>query len=203
MILFLIFYFILFFMYTLSDIPLLKNWLNEAIHIKALQGRWCYSKCQLCKAISSAQIVCLSLCCPESQACLSICQHHSKWNNCHDHSVLNLSADICWESFLIDDVTLTEYNHQIVSQTYIQAVTHVHIAFEDIVKKAHTEVCQMCLLTVTKCCAKYIFYILLVEVFSHWPAFDNVSQLTTFIKSSFFKKPSKKQQYLKWLRLFA
>ena len=39
------------------------------------------------------------------------------------------------------------------------------------------------------------------EVFSHWPAFNNVTQPTTFIKSAFFKKAEskKKKGYLKWL----
>jgi len=37
------------------------------------------------------------------------------------------------------------------------------------------------------------------EVFSHWSAFDNVTQLITFIKSTFFKKASRKKRYLKWL----
>ena len=31
------------------------------------------------------------------------------------------------------------------------------------------------------------------EVFSHWPAFDNVTQFTTFIKSAFLEKKKKKK----------
>ena len=39
-------------------------------------------------------------------------------------------------------------------------------------------------------CFAHILY-LVGEVFSHWPAFDNVTQLITFIKSAFFFKKKK------------
>ena len=53
------------------------------------------------------------------------CQHHSRQNNCCDHSILNVIASVHEESFLIDVVTIIESNHKVVS--------HVDIAFEDII----------------------------------------------------------------------
>jgi len=82
--------------------------------------------------------------------------------DCRDHSILNVIASIRGESFLIDVVTLGECNYQTLSQACIRAVTHVDIAFDDIVafvtdsaaycKKAHREVLSN-FLTVTMCCA--------------------------------------------------
>ena len=53
--------------------------------------------------------------------------------DCRDHSILNIIASIRGESFLIDVVTLSECNHQTVSQACIRAVTHVDIEFEKII----------------------------------------------------------------------
>ena len=53
--------------------------------------------------------------------------------DCHDHSILNIIASIRGESFPIDVVTLSECNHQTVSQACIRAVTHVDIEFEKII----------------------------------------------------------------------
>ena len=127
---------------------------------------------------------------------------------------MNIIASIRGESFLIDVVTLSECNHQTVSQACIRTVTHVDIEFEKIIvfitdsaaycKKANREVLSNIFNnSYHVLCLAHILN--LVEVFSHWPAFDNVTQLTTFIKSAFFRKQSrekkkkKKKLYLKWL----
>ena len=70
--------------------------------------------------------------------------------DCRDHSILNIIASIRGELFLINVVTLSECNHQTVSQASIRAVTHVDIEFEKIIafvtnsaaycKKANREV---------------------------------------------------------------
>ena len=63
--------------------------------------------------------------------------------------ILNVIASINGKSFLIDIVTLTECNHQNVSQACFQVITHLDIAIQDILfvtdsaaycKKAHREV---------------------------------------------------------------
>ena len=104
-------------------------------------------------------------------------------------------ANICGESFLIDVAILREYNHQSLSQVCIQAVTHVNIVFDMVAfvtdsaaycEKAHREVLSNVFINSHHVlCLAHILN-LVGEVFSHWPAFDNVTQLITLIKSAFF-----------------
>lgn len=89
-----------------------------------------------------------------------------------------------------------------ISQACIRAITHLGIAFvTDLAaycKKTYQEILPNVIVnSYHVSCFTYILN--LVEVFSQWPEFDNVSQLTTFIKSSFFKKLSCKQRYLRLL----
>ena len=148
----------------------------------------------------------MSLCCSEKAKLVneSISIITDETTDYPDHSILNIIASIRGESFLIDVVTLSECNHQTVSQACIRVVTHVDIEFEKTIafitdsaaycKKAHSEV----LLNIFNnsyhvLCLVHILN-LVSEVFSHWPAFDNVTQFTTFIKSAFFRRQSQKKK---------
>ena len=109
------------------------------------------------------------------------------------------------ESFLIDIVILRECNHQ--SQACILAITHVDIAFEDIVafltdSASHREMLSNAFInSYHVLCLAHILN-LVGEVFSHWPAFDNATQLITFIKSAIFLKSlSKKINTLNGLKV--
>ena len=50
-------------------------------------------------------------------------------NDSRDHSILNTIALIHGESFLMDAVSLSECNHQTISQAGIRAVSYVDIEF--------------------------------------------------------------------------
>ena len=119
-------------------------------------------------------------------------------SDCHDQSILNVIVSICGKSFLIDVVTLRECNHQTLSQVNSHAVTHMDIAFEDIVSFVvdSTAVKKLILLLNVFINNYHVLYLAnilnLGEVFSHWPAFDNITQFITFIKSAFLKKLVKK-----------
>ena len=116
--------------------------------------------------------------------------------HCHDHSILNVIASNHGESLLTDALTLTECNHQTVSQACIQVVTHNDIAFVTDSAAHCKKFYQMCVYSHHAFCFAQILH-LVGKVFSHWSTFNNVSQLTTSIKSFF--KPNQKQQYLKYL----
>ena len=113
--------------------------------------------------------------------------------DCRDQSILDVIASICGESVLVDIVTLRECNHQTLSQICIQAVTHVNITFVDIVafvtdSAAHREVLSNVFInSYHMLCLAHILN-LVGKVFSHWVAFENVTQLITLIKSAFFLK---------------
>ena len=105
-------------------------------------------------------------------------------------------VSICGESFLINVVSSRKCHHQTLSQACIQAVTHMDIAFEDIIafvtdsaahcKKVDWEVFLNVFINSYHLLWLAHILNLVDEVFSHWPAFDNVTRLITFIKSAFF-----------------
>ena len=130
--------------------------------------------------------------------------------DCHGLSILNVIASICGESFLMDVVTLRECNHQTLkSSRHLSCSTGGFkgtVAFlTDSVayckrkkKKAHKEVLSIVFINgYHALCIDHILN-LAGEVFSHWPAFDNVTQLITFIKSALKKKKKKKLDKKTW-----
>ena len=63
----------------------------------------------------------------------SICIITDETIDCRDHSILNIIASICSESFLIDVITLSECNNQTIRHACIRTVPHVDIKFEKII----------------------------------------------------------------------
>ena len=93
-----------------------------------------YSKWQLWFITSFAQIVCLSFCCPESQACKTVCQYQPWLNNCPGDNILNVTASIQEESLLINVIILTEYHHQTLSKPQLTLILHLRQIFQPVVK---------------------------------------------------------------------
>ena len=116
------------------------------------------------------------------------------------------------QTYLIDCVTMEQCNHKTLSQAVIKAVTDMGISFNCIqafvtnstayCSKAYNEVISNIFPNSkhVRCFAHILN--LAGDSCVHWPGLDDVAQLNTCMKSAFFKKPGRKQRYLKYIKDF-
>ena len=133
---------------------------NEAIHIKEFQERWCYSKCQLYWATYLPKLfVCHFVALKLANQSVSI--------------IANETTVITTASWMY-----CKYLWWVITPVDIAFVTDFAVYCKKVHKKLIKYVSSYHVL-----CLAHILN--LVEVFSHWPAFENISLFTAFIKTFF------------------